>query len=83
VTIHLSPEQERALIDAVKSGLAQTTDEALDQALDTLRHRIATPPGSEGERMAQAFERWAHSHPQRPPLPEIAFHRENMIRDAE
>jgi hypothetical protein len=83
MTIHLSPEQERALIDAVKSGLAQTTDEALDQALDTLRHRIAAPRPSEGERMAQAFERWAHNHPPRPPLPEFAFHREDMIRDAE
>ncbi len=40
MTIILSPEQERVLMDAIKSGLARTTDEALDQALDSLRGRL-------------------------------------------
>jgi hypothetical protein len=40
MTIHLKPEQERVLLEAIRSGLAQSTDEALDQALDSLRVRL-------------------------------------------
>jgi len=36
-----------------------------------------------GPDKAQSFERWAAGHPKRPPLPDSAFQRENMIRDAE
>ena len=38
--ITLNPEQEQVLMQAIHSGLAHTTDEALDQALDALRERI-------------------------------------------
>jgi hypothetical protein len=34
MTIVLKPEQEQVLMQAINSGLAQTTDEALDQALE-------------------------------------------------
>lgn len=40
MTITLKPEQERVLIQAINSGLAHTTDEALDQAFDALRARL-------------------------------------------
>jgi hypothetical protein len=40
MTIILKPEQERVLIQAVNSGLAHTTEEALDQAFDALRARL-------------------------------------------
>ena len=33
MTIILKPEQEQVLLEAINSGLAHTTDEALDQAL--------------------------------------------------
>jgi hypothetical protein len=86
MTVILKPEQERILIDAINSGLAHTTDEALDQALETLRGRLPEPPrgheGQSNEEKARAFEEWARNHPKRPPLPEAAFQRENMIRDA-
>jgi hypothetical protein len=36
-------EQEQLLREAISSGLAQSTDEALDQALDTLRYRFSKP----------------------------------------
>ena len=39
MSITLRPEQEQALVEAVNSGLAYTTDEALDQAIDTIRRR--------------------------------------------
>jgi hypothetical protein len=40
MTIILRPEQEQLLREAISSGLAQSTDEALDQALDMLRYRL-------------------------------------------
>jgi hypothetical protein len=43
MTIILRPEQEQLLRKAISSGLAQSTDEALDQALDTLRYRLPKP----------------------------------------
>lgn len=40
MTIILKPEQEQVLLEAIKWGLAHTTDEALNQAIDTLRRRL-------------------------------------------
>ena len=40
MTITLKPEQEKVLIQAINSGLAHNTDEALDQACDALRARL-------------------------------------------
>ena len=42
MTIILRPEQEQLLREAITSGLARSTDEALDQALDGLRRRLPT-----------------------------------------
>jgi hypothetical protein len=43
MTIILRPEQEQLLREAIDSGLAHTTEEALDQALDMLRVRLPKP----------------------------------------
>jgi hypothetical protein len=43
MTIILRPEQEQLLREAIRSGLAQNTDDALDQALNTLRYRLPKP----------------------------------------
>lgn len=40
MSIILKPEQEQVLQEAIKSGLAHTGDEALDQAIRALRERI-------------------------------------------
>src|ERR1700738_433583 len=40
MTITLRPDQERVLVEAINSGLAHSTDEALEQALDALRLRL-------------------------------------------
>ena len=40
MTIHLNPEQEKVLIEAINTGLAHTADEALDKALDSMRARL-------------------------------------------
>jgi hypothetical protein len=49
MTIILKPEQEQVLLEAINSGLAHTTDEALDQALDSLRMRLPRHTASETE----------------------------------
>jgi hypothetical protein len=40
MTITLNSEQERVLTEAVRSGLAQTAEEAIDQALESLKARL-------------------------------------------
>lgn len=47
--ITLKPEQEQVLIEAINSGLAQTAEDALDQALASLKSRLhqAGSPGDE------------------------------------
>ena len=55
MTIILKPEQEQALQEAIKSGLAHTADEALDQALDALLERI--PHESPGDPAVAAAAR--------------------------
>jgi hypothetical protein len=60
MTIILRPEQEQVLLEAINSGLAHTTDEALDQALDALRLRLPRQATPEAE-AAAAVRRLAAS----------------------
>ena len=58
MTIVLKPEQAQVLIEAINSGLAQTTDEALDQALEALKNRLPQK-GPPDESVAAAAHRLA------------------------
>jgi hypothetical protein len=58
MTITLKPEQAQVLMEAVRSGLAETTNDALDQALETLKDRLP-PNGSADESVAAAARRLA------------------------
>jgi hypothetical protein len=49
MTITLRREHEPVLMEAISSGLAQTADEALDQAFDALRVRLPQQPLSAQE----------------------------------
>ena len=60
MTIILKPEQEQVLIQAINSGLAQTTDEALDQALKALRDRLPQRQPPIDESVAAAARRLAN-----------------------
>jgi hypothetical protein len=59
MTIILKPEQERILIEAINSGLAHTTDEALSQAFDALRERLPPQQVPVDESVAAAARRLA------------------------
>ncbi len=58
-TITLKPEQARVLMDAIHSGLAHTADEALDQALDSLRVRLPRQESAASDSVAAAARRLA------------------------
>jgi hypothetical protein len=59
LTIILKPEQEQILIETINSGVAHTTDEALDKALDAVRERLPRSQGSVDESVAAAARRLA------------------------
>jgi len=59
MTIILKPEQERVVLEAISSGLAHTTDEAIDQALAALRSRLPQNTASRNEATAAAVRRLA------------------------
>jgi hypothetical protein len=40
MTVNLTPDQERVIVQAIHSGLALNTEEALDQALNALKTRL-------------------------------------------
>jgi hypothetical protein len=84
MTIILRPEQERVLLQAIDSGLAQSTSEALDQALDALRLRL--PPSTvPQERTPEEIRAWldelAALSDRIPPRPGETFSREMIYRD--
>jgi hypothetical protein len=43
MAITLNPDQERVLLEAIRSGLAETHDDALNQALRSLEDRLPRP----------------------------------------
>jgi hypothetical protein len=62
MTITLSPEHEQLISEAIRAGLIHTPDEALDEALATLRQRLrsrgAKPtPAQAAERLATFGQR--------------------------
>jgi hypothetical protein len=59
MTIILKPEQEQVLIEAINSGLALTTDDALAQAFDGLRSRLPRRRSSQEPSVADAVRRLA------------------------
>jgi hypothetical protein len=58
MTITLNPEQAQVLMEAVKSGLAESPNEALDQALESLKNRLPQK-GSPDESVAAVARRLA------------------------
>jgi hypothetical protein len=83
MAITLSPEQERVLMDAINSGLAHTTDEALDQALNALRLRLpqSTPPTRTPEEIRAWLDDLAALSDRIPPMPGENFSREMIYQD--
>jgi hypothetical protein len=84
MTIILKPEQEQVLLQAINSGLANTTDEALDQALDALRLRLpqsTVPHARTPEEIRAWLDELAALSGRIPPRPGESFSREMIYQD--
>ena len=84
MTIILKPEQERVLLEAINSGLANTADEALDQALDALRLRLPQSTVAQArtpEEIRVWLDELAALSDRIPPRPGESFSRETIYQD--
>ncbi len=60
MTITLKPEQEKVLQEAIDSGLAHSPEEAIDQALESLKSRLPRQSSHANESVAAAALRLAN-----------------------
>jgi hypothetical protein len=66
MTVHLSPEQERVIGQAIHAGLIRIPDDVVEAGISALRERLAANrnSGSEmgAEEWTQELHAWIHSH---------------------
>jgi hypothetical protein len=80
VKLELTPDLEASL--AAQADAAGLSLEAYVAQVLRDKSKTVPSPVTGSTAKARAFERWAHSHPQIPTLPDEAFRRESLIRDA-
>jgi len=72
MTIHLNPEQERVIGQAIQAGVIRDADDVVDVGLETIRQRLearlASKAAMDTEQWAQEFHAWVHSHSASTPL---------------
>ena len=72
MTIHLNPEQERVIGQAIQAGVIRDADDVVDVGLETIRQRLearlASKAAMEAEQWAQEFHAWVHGHSASTPL---------------
>ena len=79
ITLELTPEIEAGL-----SAQAQACGLSLQAYVEHLLHErnsVLGTPQWQAKEKARAFEAWARSHPQTPPLSDESIRRENLTRD--
>jgi hypothetical protein len=72
LTIHLSPEQERVVGQAIQAGVIRAADDVVSVGLETIKQRLqaqvaskAVPAADEWQR---EFEAWTEGHSTDTPL---------------
>jgi Arc/MetJ-type ribon-helix-helix transcriptional regulator len=55
MTITLKPDQEKAIQEAIQSGVVQSVEEFIDTAIEALSHTGAAKPSREAVRRMQEF----------------------------
>ena len=83
MTIHLNPDQEHVVGEAIRAGLIERADDIVEVGEEPIRQRpqARSEPQSSDEWMRK-FRVWAHSHPtDRPLLSDEAISRESIYRE--
>ncbi len=83
VTIHLKPEQEQVIAQAIQAGLIKTADDIVDFGVESIRQRLEARDASAtpitAEQWVEEFGAWVHSHPTTTaPLTDEAISRESI-----
>jgi Arc/MetJ-type ribon-helix-helix transcriptional regulator len=83
MTIHLNPEQERVIGQAIQAGVIRDADDVVDVGLETIRQRLearlASKAAMDAEQWAREFHAWVHGHSASTPLlPDEAINRDSI-----
>jgi hypothetical protein len=83
MTIHLSPEQERVIGQAIQAGVIRGAEDVLNVGLETIRQRLEARLVSGTELDAEQWSRelhgWVQGHSSSTPLlPDDAISRDSM-----
>jgi Arc/MetJ-type ribon-helix-helix transcriptional regulator len=66
MNIHLKPEQERVIGQAIQAGLIQAADDVVEVGVETIRQRLEARLASRSALGAEEWSRelhdWVHSH---------------------
>jgi len=72
MTIHLSPEQERVIGQAIEAGVIRGADDVVDVGLRTIRQRLdarlAVSAAIDAQQWSEELHAWVHGHSQSTPL---------------
>ena len=72
MTIHLNPEQERVIGQAIQAGVIRDPDDVVDVGLETIRQRLearlASRAAMDAEQWAQELHAWVQGHSATTPL---------------
>lgn len=83
MTIELSPEQERIVVQAIRAGLIRTRDDVAEIGVASIRQRLRVRPSDSHPNSAEDWSReiaaWSESHTTTTPLlPDEALDRESI-----
>jgi len=72
MTIHLNPEQEQVIGQAIQAGVIRDADDVVDVGLETIRQRLEARLASratvDAEQWSQELHAWIHGHSASTPL---------------
>jgi hypothetical protein len=72
MTIHLNPEQERVIGQAIQVGVIRDADDVVDVGLSTIRQRLeaqlVSRPAMDAEQWSEELHGWVQGHSLKTPL---------------
>ncbi|MFZ0313680.1 MAG: hypothetical protein WAL85_13310 [Candidatus Korobacteraceae bacterium] len=72
MTIHVKPEQERVIGQAIEAGVIRRAEEVVDAGLEAIRQRLeqqlASTTAMDAEQWSQELHSWVHGHSASTPL---------------